>query len=79
MHDHQDAIREAMRLAGTPAGKQLINLLQRQNSTQLQQAMSSASAGNYQQARNILEGLMQAPDVRNLLSQMEAQHGSDGR
>lgn len=79
MQHDQDAIREAMRLAGSPAGKQLIALLQQQNSTQLQQAMSSASAGNYRQAKKILEELMQAPDVKKLLSQLEDPHGSDGR
>ncbi len=79
MKNNQDAIQEAMRLAQTGAGRQLIALLQNQNSTQLQQALASASTGNYDQAKQALAGLMENPEIRALLSQMGGTHGPDGR
>ena len=45
---------ELIRLAQTPAGQKLIALLQRQGGSGLQQAISSAAAGNYAHAREIL-------------------------
>ena len=43
MLNDQDAIREAMRLAQTPAGRQLLQMLQSSNDPQLQNAMASAA------------------------------------
>ena len=45
---------EAMRLAQTPAGRQLIAMIQQQNSSAFRQAMTSAATGNYQQAQELL-------------------------
>ena len=38
---------ELIRLAQTPAGRQLIALLQKQGSSRLQQALASAASGDY--------------------------------
>ena len=40
------SVQEAKRLASTPEGQQLLQLLKQQDSGQLQQAMEQASKGN---------------------------------
>ena len=64
-------MRKAMELAGTPAGRQLLKLLQSQNNRELQNAMSRAAAGDYQSAKQTLSALMENPEVRDLLKQLE--------
>ena len=64
------SIQDAMRLAGTPAGQELLSLLRRGDTTQFQQAAQLASAGNYTQAQQLLSGFLQDPEVQKLLSQL---------
>ena len=64
------SIQEAMRLAGSPAGQQLIALFRQGNTEQLQQAAKLASEGNYAQAQQLLSGLLRNPEVQDLLSQL---------
>ena len=61
---------EAMRLAQTPAGRQLIAMMQQQNSGAFQQAMASAAAGNYRQAQEVLAPLLQNPEIQALLKHL---------
>ena len=49
---------EAMRLAKSPAGQQLIALLQQSNGPQLQKAMDLASAGDMKSAGQIINTLL---------------------
>ena len=64
-------MRKAMELAGSPAGRQLFELLQAQNSPQLQKAMSMAAAGDHLSAKQALSKLLEDPKVRDLLKQLE--------
>ena len=61
---------DAMRLARTPAGQQLIALLQQQDGTDMQQALNQAASGNYQQAKEQLLPLLQSPQIQALLKQL---------
>ena len=61
------SLQEAMRLANTPAGQELIGLLRQGNTTQFQQAAELASSGNYAQAQNLLKGLLDDPQIQSLL------------
>lgn len=70
MEYNDKAIQDAMRLAGTPAGQQLLNMLQRSNDPALQQAMQKAAAGDFQQAKQAISALLQDPQVKKLLDQM---------
>lgn len=70
MEYNDKAIQEAMRLAGTPAGQQLLNMLQQSNNPALQQAMQKAAAGDYQQAKQAMSALLQDPQIKKLLEQM---------
>lgn len=69
------SIQEAMRLASSPAGQQLLKLLQQQSSSDLQSAMNSAAAGDYQQAKNTLASLLGSPEAQALLKQLGGSNG----
>lgn len=64
-------MRRAMELAGSPAGRQLLAILQAQAGPELQQAMDQAAAGDYGSAKASLAALMELPEVRRLLKQLE--------
>ena len=64
------SVQDAMRLAGTPAGQELLDLLRRSDSSGLQQAAQLASEGNYAQAQQLLSGFLRDPEVQRLLSKM---------
>ena len=79
MENDQDAIREAMRMAQTPAGKQLIQMLRSSGDPNLQKALSSAAAGDHAAAKRALSAILNNPEAQKLLRQMGGNHGSDGR
>lgn len=62
---------QLFRLAQTPAGQQLIALLQKQGGTNLQKALSSAAAGDYTQAKASLSKLLSDPRAQELLKELE--------
>ena len=70
------AMREAMRLASSPAGKQLLQLLQQSGNPDLQKAMAQATAGDYTMAKQAVAALAQSEEVQKYLKQMRReQHG----
>ena len=64
-------MRRAMELAASPAGRQLLAILQAQSGPELRQAMEQAAAGDYTSAKASLSALMEMPEVRRLLKQLE--------
>lgn len=64
---------ELIRMAQTPAGRQLIALLQSQGGTKLQQAISNAASGDYTRAKEVLSDLLSAPEAQALLKELEEQ------
>ena len=64
------SVQEAMKLAKTDAGKQLIALLQQQNGKEIQNAMAQANAGDIRQAKQALNAILQNPEARALLQQL---------
>lgn len=79
MQNNQDAIREAMRMAQSPAGQQLLQLLRSGNSEAMKTAMDRAAAGDYAAAKQALSGILSNPEAQKLLSQMGGTNGSNGR
>lgn len=61
---------DAMALAKTPAGQQLIEILQKSNKATIQDAMQQASAGNMEQVKQTLEPLLSSPEIQKLLRQL---------
>lgn len=64
---------EILRLAQSPAGQKLLSLLQQSGGAQLQNAISSASNGDYTQAKQTLSSLLADPEAQKLLKQLEEQ------
>ena len=64
------SMQEALRLAKSPAGQQLLAFLQQSNSQQLQQAADLAAAGNLDAASRTLSSLTNDPKIRELLKQL---------
>lgn len=62
---------ELIRLAQTPAGKQLISMLQSKGSMKLQQAISNAASGDYTRVREVLSDLLSDPEAQALLKELE--------
>lgn len=63
-------IQEAKRIAATPAGQELIRLLQRSGGDDLKQAMERAAAGDYSGAQKTLSALLQTSEAQKLLDQL---------
>lgn len=63
-------VQEAMKLAQTAAGKQLIQLLQSTGGDDLRKAMELAAAGDYSKAQKTISNLMQNPEAKKLFDQM---------
>lgn len=64
------SMQEAMRLANSDAGQKLLALLKQSDSNQLQQAMAQASAGNYENAQQVLRSLLENSEVQTLLKEL---------
>ena len=67
-----------MRLAGTPAGQELLNYLQQKNQKQLQMAIAHAVSGNMDQAKEIISQLITDPKARKMVEQLGGSHGRNG-
>ena len=52
-----------------------MQMLQQQDSGQLQKAMDAAGSGNYQEAGSILSSLLSSPEARQLIRQLGGKHG----
>ena len=61
---------EAMRLAKTPAGQQLIAMLQKADTNAVKEAMTQAASGNMEQAKNALGPILASPEIRQLIQQL---------
>lgn len=64
-------IQQAMRLANSDAGRQLLNLLQSTQGKKLQDAMDQAAAGNYDQVKKTMQELMANDQARQLMKKMQ--------
>ena len=64
------SMQEALRLAQSDAGQQLLNLLQQQNGTKLQQAIDQAARGDYDRVKQTMASLLANPEIRELLEKM---------
>lgn len=65
--ESQFPMEDILKIAASPAGKQLIQLLQQTGGEQIAQ---KAAAGDYASAKEAVSGLLQNPQVRKLLEQL---------
>ena len=64
---------QLLRLAQSPAGQQLLRLLQEKGGNDLQQALAKAGAGDFGPMRQVLSSLLEDPNARKLITELEAQ------
>ena len=65
------SMQEALRLAQSPAGQQLAQLLQQADQETLNSAISQAKQGNYEDAAKRIRALMSSPQAQALLKALE--------
>lgn len=63
-------IQQIVRLASSPAGKQLFALLQKQGGAEFQKALASAAGGDYDSIRRALPSLLSSPEAQALLQEL---------
>ena len=66
----KDSLREAMKLAQSPSGRQLIQYLQENGGEDLRKAMEQAASGDYSGAQKAISSLMEDPHAKKLFTQM---------
>ena len=64
------SVQEALRLAKSPAGQQLLAMLRQTDGDALQQVMQQAAAGDYTQAKTTISQLLSTPEAQKLLEQL---------
>ena len=69
-HSPNFSMQDAMRVANTDAGKQLLELLQANNGDALKQAMNQANSGDYSSLSKTLAPILASEDVQKLLKQL---------
>lgn len=65
------SMQEALRLANTDAGQQLLAMFSQMDSTTREQAAAQVAAGDYEQVKQTLSQLLSSPQVRELMKQLE--------
>ena len=65
------SMQEAMRLANSDAGRQLLAMFAQMDEGKREQAAAQAAAGDFQQASKTLSELLSSPQARELLKQLE--------
>lgn len=70
------SMQDALRMAQSPAGQQLLAMLRSGDSGQLQQVMDLAKSGDMANASTALQTMLSSTQAQQLLKQMEEQnHG----
>lgn len=64
------SMQEAVRMAKSPAGQQLLTMLQQSDPETIQKAMAQASSGDFSQISETLAPILASEDVKKLLQQM---------
>lgn len=64
------SMQDAMRLANSPAGKQLLALLRETDPDALSKASAQASSGDYSKIAQTLAPLLASEDVKKLMQQL---------
>ena len=63
-------VQQAIRFAQSPAGKQLLALLESQDKTALQNAFAKAAEGDLDPAKQLIASLQESPEGKKIMGQM---------
>ena len=75
MENREQAIQDAMRIAQSQSGKQLLNRLKQNNGDALNQAMQYASSGNYAMAQKLIQSMLDDPETRKMIQNLGGKNG----
>ena len=64
------SLQDAMRMANSETGKQLLHQIQKSNPKELEQAMSQAKQGDYSNLSQTLKPLLASKEIQELLKQL---------
>lgn len=64
------SMKDAMKLANSDAGKQLLSQIQKSNPKELEQAMAQAAQGDYSNLSETLKPLLASEQIQKLLKQL---------
>ena len=64
------SMEDVMRIAKSPAGQQLMALLQQKDSAALAEAAAQAKSGNYSQAGQTLSAMLSSPEAQRLMKEL---------
>lgn len=67
---NQIPMQEIYRMAASPAGQKLIALMQQKGGNEIQKVMQQAAAGDYAQAKDMIQSLMADPQAQQLLKEL---------
>lgn len=70
MQFEPQSMKQLYEIMKTPAGQQLLSILQQKGGKDLEAALDSAKKGDYQQAQKMISNLLKDADTRNLLNQL---------
>ena len=65
---------QLLKLASSPAGQKLLALLQKDSTVDFKKVAQSASAGNYEDAKQQMSDFLASKEVQELLKQLENPH-----
>ena len=65
---------QLLKLASSPAGQKLLTLLQKDSTVDFKKVAQSASAGNYEGAKQQMSDFLASKEVQQLLKQLENPH-----
>lgn len=69
-HPDESSMQQAMRLAKSDAGQQLLALLKKDDSGALQQAIDQAAAGDLDAMQKTMSALLASPEAKALLKHL---------
>ena len=61
---------ELMRIANSPAGKELLSLVQKNKDEQFDEAMHQAQSGDFSQAQEIISKILSTPEAEALMKKI---------
>ncbi len=69
----QPDMQKMMVLTQSETGRKLLDILQQENRESAEKAASLAATGDMEQAKDLLGGMLQNPDIQKLLKELEKQ------
>lgn len=70
---NDDNLEKLYSIANSPAGKELLDYVKKNNSPQMNEAMKKAEAGDFSQAKEMLEKLLSSPEGANIMRKIRGQ------